>query len=309
MRLFYLPCRAILRLCAVRREMARLLERRRAEIEEAARSESDAVALVRSRLEAQLKQRDTELARALAEAASSAAARERSLRECKAAQAQLQRISDASESERRKLQRAIDEQSARCDTLSRALDDATRAAREAAVTASVEASTAELARRAATSTASEAALTIQRLKQTSDELAVRLAAARDAESSARRKLGDVMRANADAAARAALAAESEAAARDRDRRFAEKRIAALQDELARMHERCAQLTSALDASGRAATADAHSGLVRLEADLAGSAEELANWQGRAQELADALDGLQVRIFLIALLTSTSLAGG
>jgi hypothetical protein len=274
--------------------MARLLERRRAEIEEASKSEADAVALVRSRLEAQLHERDVELQRALADTVAAASLRERAQRESKAANTQLQRVTELAENERRRLQRTIDDQVTRLDALNRALGDATCVAREAAIQTSVESSAAELARRAAEDSSSEAAATIRRLQQTCTDLDARLAAARDVESATRRKLGEVTRAAADAQGRATAALDDAAACRDRDRRFADKRIAALQDEISRATEHCAHLTVALDASGRAAVADSRTGLVRLEADLAGSAEELAGWQNRAQELAEALDGLQVK---------------
>lgn len=251
------------------REMARLLERRRAEIEEAARSEADAVSGVRSRLEAQLRDRDAELSRLSTELVAAGAVRDRAQRECRVAQAQVQRVTDAAEAERRRLQGMIDDQAARLDATGRALDEATRAAREATVTASVEMNAARMEARSSADKLAEALAQVEQLRLSLNELDGRLSTARDSESSMRRKLVDAMRAVADEQARAKAASDEAASQREHDRRLADKRAATLQEEISRLSARVTELSAALDHATRAAAADVRSSLVRFEADLSG----------------------------------------
>ena len=289
--------------------MARLLERRRAEIDEATRSEADAVALVRSRLEAQLKDRDAELSRVSTELVGAGAARDRAMRECRVAQMQVQRVTEAADTERRRLQSTMEDQAARLEATGRALDEATRVAREATVRASLDTNAASIDARSAADRLAEARSEAEQLRGAVADLETRLSAARDGEASAKRKLADATRTLGEAQARAAAAAEEAATQRERDRRLAEKRTASLQDEVLRLSERSSQLAASLDHASRAAAADVRSSIVRFESDLSGqvrSTRRLCAWPGalyvggcfiggraRAGQRADELEGARL----------------
>lgn len=111
------------------REMARLLERRHLEIDEAAAHEADAVAEVRARLQAHIDQLEAALTAAHAETTAATATAERALRDARSSQQESDRASATARQQMVALEATITELNARSRALQEERDAAERRVR------------------------------------------------------------------------------------------------------------------------------------------------------------------------------------
>lgn len=235
-----------------RRELARLLDRRRAEITEASAHEAEAVADVRARLTAQLAAHDAELAAARAEVAAAGAAAERAQRDARSVQLELSKLQEASRAEQGRLQRTIDDLASKLAGVEEERDDAVAQAREAVARAAMQVETATREQQEAQQRAVAAESAAQRLARELADSEMQLRSARQAGEDANAALDAARRQLGEAKARAARDAAEAAAHAEAERHAAEARASKLASQLAAATGRAAELQAAVEGSGMGA---------------------------------------------------------